>query len=467
LLKFDGKVKYPFLKIEQKSAYQPKPEKSPSTGALTYISLYLLVLITPLVLVTVFRPQTDHSFIYELGKNFALLGLTILAIQFVLAARLKWIEEPFGLDIVIQFHRFMGIFATILLLVHPILLALGEKGWFFLISLDSPWFIWVARIVFLILLIHTIFSRFRGALRIEFQKWLRWHDILALLVIPLGFLHSWYAGGDLTVVQIQVLWVSLLILTFFIYIYHRVLRPKQLRRHPYRVIKVLKESHNVWTIKLAQHEGEDRFEYLPGQFHFITLYRGENLPVEDHPFTIASSPTQAGFISSTIKQSGDFTATIAHTKPGDIAVVHGPFGRFSYVLHQAERNLIFVTGGVGITPLMSMLRHMRDTRADIQVVVFYANRTRKDIIFHDELTEIAGGELPHLNVIHILSRPDENWDGETGYLSSEKIRHLCGEDLQNRTFYLCGPPMMIRQIIWELRDLGVPEAHIHFEKFSF
>ena len=69
------------------------------------IVLYFLLLVTPLILMTVFRPRTDHPFIYELGKNFAILGYTALILQFVLSARLKRIEKPFGLDIVLQFRR--------------------------------------------------------------------------------------------------------------------------------------------------------------------------------------------------------------------------------------------------------------------------------------------------------------------------------------------------------------------------
>jgi predicted ferric reductase len=454
------------FKIENKSSNLAKRRNSSDTDAFARIFLYLLTIATPFLLVFTLRPRTDHNVIYEVGKSFALLGLTIIAMQFVLAARLRWIEKPFGLDFVIKFHQRMGMFAAVLLLVHPLLLAFGEKGFAIIFSPDVRWYIWVARIALLMLMIHTLISGFRGQLRLEFQKWFRFHNVLAISILFFGFLHSSYAGGDLSIIQVQVFWVCLIAMALITYIYHHSLRPKQLYRQPYKVIKVLKECHNVWTIRLVPPDEMHRFLYLPGQFHFITLYRGKDLPVEEHPFTISSSPTQPDFISSTIKQSGDFTATIGSTKPGDIAVVHGPFGRFSYLLHQGK-DLIFVAGGVGITPLMSMLRHMRDTRSDIHVLLLCANRTQKDIIFGDELVEIEKCEYPRLQTIHILSRPDENWTGEVGRLNGNKIRQLCGGSLQNKTFYLCGPPVMTRKLISDLMELGVPDTRLHFEEFSF
>ena len=431
------------------------------------ILLYLLVLFAPLVLVSLFRPQTDHSIVYEIGKNFALLGFTILILQFVLAPRLKWIERPFGLDVIIQFHRYMGIFALALLLLHPFLLAAGGRGWSLLYAVNFPWYIWLARLALLILLSLVLLSLFRKLLRLDFQRWRQLHNILALVIIPSVFLHSWYAGGDLSIVPLRVLWVAFLVLSILLYSYHRVLRPKKLRAGAYRVIELLQETHDVWTVKLAPAEGEEIFDYHPGQFHFITLHRSGGLPVEEHPFTISSSPTQRDFISSTIKASGDFTATIAHTKPGDIAVVHGPFGRFSHNLLSKEKHLVFIAGGVGITPFMSMLRYMHDTRSDITVTLLYANKTQNDIIFKDQLAELVAARIIQLQVIHFLSQPSEDWQEGTGYLNGDKIVKCCGGNLENKEFYLCGPPIMTKQIIRDLRNLRVPHGRIHFEQFSF
>ena len=129
--------------------------------------------------------------------------------------------------------------------------------------------------------------------------------------------------------------------------------------------------------------------------------------------------------------------------------------------------MVFIAGGVGITPLMSMLRYMQDAREDRRVLLFYANKTRRDIIFRDELHEIEKAEFPNLEVIHILSRPSADWDGKTGRLDGNKIQRDCSSDLSNFEYYLCGPLQMTQQLIPDLRNLGVPESRIHFEKFSF
>jgi predicted ferric reductase len=452
--------------MENESSFSIGRENKVLLSVIIRVGLYVIILISPLLLAVVFRPKTDHSFIFEIGKNFSLLGLTILALQFLLGARIKWIEKPFGLDIVIGFHRFMGIFATVLILTHPILLSLDEKTWSLFFSIDVPWYIWIARIVWVVLLFFTVISVFRQAFRIDYQKWLRFHHIIAPVIVIAGFLHSWNAGGDLGITAIQVLWISLLSMSIIIYFYSRCLRPWLLRKHAYKVVEVLQESCNAWTIKLSPLGNKKCINYYPGQFHFITLQRSNGLPVEEHPFTISSSPLKPELISSTIKESGDFTYTISLTKRGDKAFIQGPFGRFSYVFYPEERDIVFIAGGVGITPFMSMLRHMRGVRFNINVMLFYANKTKEDIIFHDELAEIEASGCPGLRVVHILSKSDADWKGENGHLTKDKIHFYCSNDLEKKSFYLCGPPMMTAQIQRALKNLGVSKKRIHFEIFS-
>ena len=180
-----------------------------------------------------------------------------------------------------------------------------------------------------------------------------------------------------------------------------------------------------------------------------------------------SSPARKDFISSTIKELGDFTSTIGQTRPGDTVAVHGPFGRFSYMLHPDERDLVFLAGGIGITPLMAMLRHMRDTGDDRSVVLLYANGNEDRIVFREELDRIAAGGRPGLTVVHVLSRPGENWTGETGHIDRERIEKYCSANPDGKTFYICGPVKMARDLITTLRGIGVSEKRIRQEVFSF
>ncbi|MCX5893355.1 MAG: hypothetical protein NTW80_10380 [Deltaproteobacteria bacterium] len=125
-----------------------------------------------------------------------------------------------------------------------------------------------------------------------------------------------------------------------------------------------------------------------------------------------------------------------------------------------------IAGGIGITPLMSNLRHMRDTQADRRVLLLYANRTGSDIVFREELGRMEAESRPELKVAHILSKPGEDWQGETGHLDREKLARLVGDRLATSTFFICCPPPMLQGLLQSLRDLGVAEARIHFEYFS-
>lgn len=441
-------------------------QQNERAGAIARLVMYVIIVLSPLILVALVRPPTDHGFIHTVGKNLALVGFTILALQFVVSARLKWIERPFGLNVLFHFHKAMAILASLLLLSHPVLLAIGEQDWALIRDPQVSWEIWLGRIALLIVLVHVLLASFRLVIKLSYETWRFVHNLGAVLILPLGFLHSWSAGGDLQLVGMKVLWAFLLFAAGASYLWHRVLRTILLRRQPYTVTSVREKVKGVWTIKLTPPEGVRRFDYMPGQFHFLTFQRGPNLPVEEHPWTISSSPTAPGVLHSTIKESGDFTASIGKTKPGDTALVHGPFGHFTYVLHPDESDLVFIAGGVGITPLMSMLRHIRDTHAKRTVTLLYASRHDGEIIFRDELAEMERDGVAGLKVVHVVSDPSDEWKGERGRLDEERIRRFIGPEATRRSYYLCAPPALHRQAVQTLREADVPAGRIHFERFS-
>jgi predicted ferric reductase len=304
-------------------------------------------------------------------------------------------------------------------------------------------------------------------MNLGFEGWRLLHDVISPALLTLVFVHSWRIGDHLQAASMQILWVILFGGALTVFAYHRLIRPRLLELRPYEVTEVKTEADKVWTVKLAPPGGKEVFDYLPGQFQFITLLRGRKLPREEHHFTISSSPTQRDHLSSTIKALGDFTSTIGDTRPGDRAVIHAPFGRFSYVLHPQEKELVFIAGGIGITPVMAMLRYMRDQEENIPVTLLYANPDRSSIVFYDELREIEQGGTPALKVVHVLSHPGENWTGESGYIDGEMLERYCGKGLGRKGFYLVGPPGLSRSSIRNLRAMGVSDERIHSEIFTF
>lgn len=434
-------------------------------SAAARIALYLILLVLPLVIVTSNNLPPPDLLAYNLGRAFALAAFVILALQFPLAARLGWVERPFGLNLVLPFHRNMAVLAGLLLLVHPFLMAWGGGGWKLLLA-DPTWYIWVGRGALALLLLSVVISVGRKRLGVPFETWRLGHNISGPAILVLGFVHSWYASVDFTLTMMQLLWLALLAQAAAFYLEHRIFTPARLRRNPYQVIEVHQENHNVWTLKLAPPAGQARFDFLPGQFQFITLLRGRGLPEEEHHFTIASSPAEPDGVSATIKASGDFTATIGETRPGDLAVIQAPFGRFSYLLHPEAKDLVFIAGGIGITPFLSNLRHMRDVRAERRVLLLWANRTEADIICREELAALEAGERPEVKVVHILSRPEAGWEGERGRLDRLSLQRLAGERLSQSQVFLCCPPPLTQSLLRALAALGVPEKRISLEYFS-
>jgi len=434
---------------------------------LILVAAYILICLSPLALSLIISQETHHELLFETGKGFALVSFMILMLQPLLAGRFRWIERPFGLDIVIRFHKYAAIIATVLLISHPVFLATGKDGPAAVFGLNVPISVYIGRFALIILLINVFLSLFSLPRGMKFEKWRVYHDFLGPLLLVLIFFHSLLKGEDLELSALQYFWLGTLLMAVTVFLYHRIIRPQSMKKHPYRVIDVKQEADDVWTVKLAPPEGHDVYQYKPGQFQFITFYRGDNLPVEEHHWTISSSPAQRDYVSSTIKNLGDFTSTMGETKKGDTAVVHAPFGRFSYVFYPDEKDLVFITGGIGITPVMSMLRHMRDTQTNISVLLLYANANERSIIFRDELSDMKEKGSPSLKVVHVLEEPGEGWNGEKGRIDRERIDRHCGDILAEKSFYLCGPPGMIKATLRILKERGVKDKRIHLEVFSF
>lgn len=197
----------------------PTGNTAPRAAAL--IALYVALVLAPLAVVTVFGGMSDEAFGSQLGMGLGLVGLPMLALQFVLSARLRRLERPFGQDMVYGFHSAMGVLAALLLLAHPVVLAAADDKWPLLWSARAPWYIWVGRASLLLLAAHVLLAVFRVGRRLKHETWRAIHTALAVLVLGGGLVHSWRAGDDLKNLPTRAVWLALVTTAALAYLWHR------------------------------------------------------------------------------------------------------------------------------------------------------------------------------------------------------------------------------------------------------
>jgi predicted ferric reductase len=392
------------------------------------------------------------GYLYDAGQLLALVGFVFLTFQYVLSSKIKWIERGLGLDKMLALHRTCGIVGAGLILAHPLTTSAAELFLYKRVYLTPIKLVGVAALSLLSLGAGVALLYPRSDWKYETWKRLHWVNYL---VLPIGLWHSLRLGGDLALQPLRSFWFGL----GAIYVgvtAHKLWRLVQVRTHPFDVTAVVQETPDTCSVYL---KGKP-IQYKPGQFLTIQLARNGRVS-ESHPFTIAASPGEDRLAIS-VKSLGDFTSTIPDTTSSDRAYIDAPYGVFSYLNHDAP-NLVFIAGGIGITPFMSMLRDLRDKGLERNVLLIWANKTERDIAFRAELKEMAS-DMASLRVVHVLSR-QQDWPGERGYVDADLLQRYLAE-MRDPQVFLCGPPAMTKGVLRALHALGIPRSRIHYEQFA-
>ena len=399
----------------------------------------------------------------SIGKTLGLVAITLLMLQFALSSRLKLLDRAFGLDRLLGLHRYTGATAGVLVLIHPLLIY-GAKTDLYTIG-ALRWELWpvaMGSIALALLVIVVCTSLWRAFILMPYETWRRVH-LLVFVVVVAANVHAMVLGSDFARAWVKFTWWPVVFAYAALFVWVKIVKAASLRRRRFTVTGIEPLNYNVCRITLAAPDGVN-FRHYPGQFAFLTLH-GQGIKAEEHPFTISSPPGRGGTLTFTIKASGDFTKTVPNTKPSDKATVDGPYGRFSHVIRSRPGEaLLLVAGGVGITPLLSMLRRLRNSEPGRHVTLIWFNRKQRDIFARDELEQMKQG-MPELSVHHVLSE-EPDWDGETGLLEVRTLVRLLDESDRAARVFLCGPPPMMTSATSKLRTFGIPRGMIHTERFA-
>lgn len=209
--------------------------------------------------------------------------------------------------------------------------------------------------------------------------------------------------------------------------------------------------------------------YLPpfeaGQY--INLFTQIEGVRTSRPYSLSSSPKQRAYYEITVARTRDGFVSdylLDQVKLGDRFTANGPAGVFRYQPVFHSKKSLFLAGGSGITPLLSMTREILDAGLDRDVVMLYGCRNPEAALYHEELTAYTAA-FPNFRYHLVVSDPVENWDGERGFLDEALIRRLV-PDFAQRTSYICGPQVMNDFCKSALEAMGVPEKKIRREMFG-
>lgn len=431
--------------------------------ALGWIIAFLFFTILPLFVLLIYSPPAGRGFWLDFSVALGFIGLALMALQFALTARINRIEASYGIDLILSFHRYTSFVAFVMVLVHPLILFWAQPNTIELLNFPvaplRAQLAVLATLAFMTMIVTTIW---RKPLKIPYEPWRLSHSILSVLAVGLGLGHALGVGNYLGLFWKSVLWSAIALVAIWLIVYIRLVKPWLMTKKPFLVEEVKPERGDVWTLALRP-VGHDGFRFQPGQFAWITL-NITPFSMREHPFSLSSSGEHPERLEFGIKAVGDFTSRIRDYQPGTKAYLDGPYGVFTTDRYEDAAGFVLIAGGIGITPMMSMLVTAAERGDDRPYTLIYANKTWDGITYREAIEELK--TRLDLTIIHVLREPPEDWEGETGYVDQELLDRYIPKRRGTRHYFTCASPKMMDQVERALHELNVPVTNVHLEHYN-
>lgn len=425
----------------------------------------IVVCLVPAVAVFAAAPAAQNfgptaTWILTLGDAAGVIGLAMYVCALVLATRFRWFESIFGgLNRVMTVHQMLGGLSLVAILIHPLLTA----GSYYQYGLSVVAHFFVPQLAYIgsafgILALATMIGLmvFTLYMRHSYRVWLTTHKFMGLVYLLIA-LHVLLTPNHISA-QSFLKWYlyGLLVVGLFAYVYRTLLPNIFVRRYLYTIASA--EQKGVGVVEVTLAPTDRRLPFRAGQFIFLS-FDNEGLSREWHPFSISSAESSDKLMID-VKSLGAYTETLTRLLPymtGITVRVEGAYGRFSY-RNFGNTNQIWVAGGIGITPFLSMAQALGD--GPYNVDLYYSVKTESELIDLNTLA-IHQSSVPG-KVFRVIPFISEKYNT---FLSAKIIAKNSG-DLSGRDFLLCGPPPMMHALTVQLQGMGVPKRRIHSEEFA-
>lgn len=440
--------------------------------------LYYLLLIIPLIVAQNLGMLSKNLY-HSVLAAITLLAMFAFYVQFPLAGRLKKWPLFNNIDWAIGSHKKWGQYIGLFFFLHPFLIAAPK----FLVSTDDAIHSLVKMltepstltgvIAWCLMLLWVLMSIFKDKLNMRYETWRLVHLLGFIVIATLATLHITRVGshGQLQP-QFNYLWWGLYSLSLLMLGYNYFIKPFFMKATPYKVKAVEKLSQRDWQLTIAC-ETANAMLYQAGQFVWINS-SGNAFNLEQHPFSIVScaNPNSKNTeLSFVIRELGDYTGNLASLSLDHTVYVDGPYGTMTLESTRLNRDLVLIAGGVGIAPMLSLLRELNKQQDKRDIQLIYADKNLDNMVYLDELLAFEQS-MKHFK-LHLLceqvpvSSPDSK-QLHQGVVDEQQIsRVLSDKNSRQVGVYLCGPRAMIVNNCKQLKNQGVLTKHVHFEQLSF
>lgn len=391
----------------------------------------------------------------NIGRISGLLGMVMFSQSIILSTRVKWMEKFFGgMDKIYTSHHLIGGMSFILLLIHPLTLALSYlpdiKGAAnFLIPQPSNWPVYfgISSLMFMMAFLVVTFF-----VKLPYQLWKQTHKFLGVAFF-IGGIHSFFIPSDISSYPPLYIFMAIIVgIGLICWIYRSVLGAVMVKKFRYEIIKTEKLNNSVMSVTMKP--AGSPLKYNPGQFVYVS-FEDQDLTKEYHPFSLVSAPKDEN-IRVMVKYLGDFTKSLDKLTEGTGAKVEGAYGQF-YKIVKPEFPQIWIAGGIGIAPFLGIAKSF-DLRDNTKVDLYYCAAKENDLVALNEFNMIAEAN-PNFRIFPFVSE-------KYGRMDSGLVEKLSGQ-LENKEIFLCGPGPMMKGFKKQFESVGIKPELIHSEEFSF
>lgn len=429
------------------------------------------------------------------AKTASLLAVVLMSWCIVLATRMSFLEDYFGgLDKVYQVHKRLGKWSFYLILAHPLFLAMAKlpdvaaflHGFWFLPTEGDRYLqghnLGVATLLLMFgLLAVTLW------IKIPYHIWKKSHEWFGLVLLGM-IVHIWLVDRDVAAYPLLGSWIYGIVgLAAISYIYIRFLYRYLGPHYHYRVEQIGRHGD---ILELTFAPEDQKMDFKPSQFVYLVV-RKKGIKPEPHPYSIACGYNLESRFKLGIKKVGDHTRTLDRLAENDRVTVYGPYGRFSRRFLAAERDCVFIGGGIGITPFLGMW-HVA-LHSEERITIENTNRKLEEV--HPEL--IQAWESPLVSLFYVCITEDQaSFDKDIrnevilshfhgfkafeerghyyelylaarhGLITAEYLDGRVQGGLRDKNIFLCGPTPMVNALISQFDALGIPREQVITEDFN-